>query len=318
MRISAKGETGLYAAAGKIIGQSQATQREIERAERVQEQLRSIAASKEMAQFNHQLVLDKAKFNMMMDVEAEKRAKAWEIEKMELRSRMDFAEDEQNRLQRNKEYDLAIKQLNENPIYARLTPEEKLQAKQILEMRKYTTAPVFQQDNLTEEEQLRQDMRKAMFGEEVPAPDVSGKKTGVSTTGQETSLEIINSKTGERGTIPVTSQAIAEAQGWQVVRTITPETTTKEGKFNLTYLSPIANIYRISKLLGAMRGAQRAAQPKQKPAKYEPEKMKTRQEVLEALQPEPSVVPERWGGTKKEGADIPESYKKFAKKYFRW
>jgi hypothetical protein len=140
IRIQPENLSGLYAKAAKIIGQSQAAQREIERAEKIQDQLRSIAASKEMAQFNQQLALDRAKFDAMMDVEAEKRAKAWQIEKMEMASRIDFAEAEKKRLQSNQQYDLAIKQLNENPIYARLTPEEKDNAKQILEMRKYTTA----------------------------------------------------------------------------------------------------------------------------------------------------------------------------------
>jgi len=154
--------TGLYSKAAKLVGESQKAQKEIEQAERVQEQLRSIAASKEMAEFQNQLTLDRAKYNSMMDLEAEKRAKAWDIEKMELRSRMDFAEEERKRMERNKEYDMAIKQLYENPIYAKLTPDEKIQAEQILEMRKYTNQPVF--PRMTEEDEITRLMKTAMGG----------------------------------------------------------------------------------------------------------------------------------------------------------
>jgi len=143
IKISPEGQTQRAALAGSIIGGYKKAQEKVERAERMQSQLRSIAAQKEMAEFNYQLQLDKAKFYAAMDLEGEKRAKMWELDKMELRSRADFAEDERKRLQKEREIDNAIKQLYNNPIYAKLSPKNKEDAHRILEMRKYTTAPVF-------------------------------------------------------------------------------------------------------------------------------------------------------------------------------
>lgn len=140
MKIPAKGKTERAALAGQIIGGYKAAAEAAERAERQQRYLQTLAAQKEMAVFNQQLLLDRAKFNAAMDLEEEKRARTWSLEKMELRSRMDFAEDERKRLQREREMDNAIKQLYENPIYAKLSPEQKQRARMVLEMRKYTTA----------------------------------------------------------------------------------------------------------------------------------------------------------------------------------
>jgi hypothetical protein len=114
MRIPAKGKTQLAAAAGKLIGEAQATQEAIERSQRVQERLQSLAIQKEMAQFNQQLAIDRAKFNLAMDLEEEKRARQWQLEKMELASRIDFEESERKRAAEKAEYEAGIRLIQEN------------------------------------------------------------------------------------------------------------------------------------------------------------------------------------------------------------
>jgi hypothetical protein len=114
MRIPAKGKTKLAAAAGKLIGEAKATQEAIERSERVQERLQSIDAQKELAKFNQQLAIDRAKFHAAMNLEEEKRARQWQLEKMELASRIDFEESERKRAAEKAEYEAGIRLIQES------------------------------------------------------------------------------------------------------------------------------------------------------------------------------------------------------------
>lgn len=147
MKIPAKGKTGLYAQAAKIIGQAQAASRaasrEIERAEQIQSSLRSIAASKELAAYRENIAIAREKRAMDRQLERDEILEQWDRERLYLRSKLDFQEDERKRLENNRQIDMAIKQLDTNPIYSNLSSTEKDQARQILEMRRYTTAPVF-------------------------------------------------------------------------------------------------------------------------------------------------------------------------------
>lgn len=114
IKIPPKGQTERAALAGQIIGKYRAAQQEIERTERIQARLQSIAAQKEMAEFGYQLALDRAKFNATMDLEEEKRSRTWELEKMELRSRIDFEKEERKRIQNEEEYEAGVRIINES------------------------------------------------------------------------------------------------------------------------------------------------------------------------------------------------------------
>lgn len=114
MKIPAEGATERAAAAAKIIGTAAAAQRDIEHAQRMQERLQSIAAQKELAEFEYRLQIDRAKFNAAMGFEEEKRARLWDIEKMELRSRIDFEKAEKARTQEEAEYEAGVKIINES------------------------------------------------------------------------------------------------------------------------------------------------------------------------------------------------------------
>lgn len=72
-----------------------------------------LQTEKEMALFNHQIQMERMKFDSLLEFEKEKRAKTWEMEKMNMRSQIDFADDEKKRQQRLTEYDAGIKYIRE-------------------------------------------------------------------------------------------------------------------------------------------------------------------------------------------------------------
>jgi len=108
IRVTPEGEAGRMAEVGKIVGQAQAAQQRIEQAVRTQERLASIEAQKELAIFNHQLQLDRAKYHAYMDFEGERRAREWELEKMEMSSRLDFQQEEKKRLEDTEKYNTGV------------------------------------------------------------------------------------------------------------------------------------------------------------------------------------------------------------------
>jgi len=108
------GYAKLYAGAGRIVGEAKRAERESERAADIAGRLLTMQNQQEMAVFNNQLALDRAKFAQLMDFELDKRSQQWQIEKMELRSRLDFQEEEAERLKRTKLYNQAIEDVKTN------------------------------------------------------------------------------------------------------------------------------------------------------------------------------------------------------------
>ena len=83
-----------------LAGEAKAATRAADRQERMASEIRRIKAQKEMRSFNAEL-----------DLEAERRARAWEVEKMETRSRLDFEREERRRIQEEDEKESKIKSL---------------------------------------------------------------------------------------------------------------------------------------------------------------------------------------------------------------
>lgn len=107
-------EAYLYAQAGKVIGEAQRRKEEAQRAQEIADRLRTFEMQKEMTLFNQQLELDRMKFARQMDFEDEKRARVWQLEKMDIASRNDFMQEEAKRTQRFAEYDTGMKYIAEN------------------------------------------------------------------------------------------------------------------------------------------------------------------------------------------------------------
>lgn len=86
IKVQPKGMAGLYSRLGALAGQAEAARRAEENLRRMEMQLSQQEHAREMATFNAQLRL-----------QTEQRARMWELEKMDMRSRVDFEREEKNR-----------------------------------------------------------------------------------------------------------------------------------------------------------------------------------------------------------------------------
>ena len=96
------------------VRQTQQSEREIARGEAVAGQIRQIEASKELAEFNAQLAIDKMKFNAQFQVERDNRAMAFELEKEQMKQVTDFAREERKRNEALDQWEATDKYLNEH------------------------------------------------------------------------------------------------------------------------------------------------------------------------------------------------------------
>lgn len=74
--------------------------------------------------------------DMMIDLQMQERAKLWEIDKMQLRSQMDFQREEQQRQRKMDSIDSAIQQIDKEVLAGRITEQEAYPIKQKLELSK--------------------------------------------------------------------------------------------------------------------------------------------------------------------------------------
>lgn len=101
-------------ALGAAAGKSRQATAQIERNERVASQIRGIQASKEMAEFNAELDVQKLKQVQVIQMQAEARAQQWDIEKATLASQADFARQERQRNEALDQYEATEKYLDEH------------------------------------------------------------------------------------------------------------------------------------------------------------------------------------------------------------
>lgn len=111
--------------AAQMKGEERVAQQELERTERLQAQQR---------EFEYRTAIRQQ--DMAIDLQMQERAKAWEIEKMELRSRMDFQREEQQRVRKLDSLDSAIQQIDKEVLAGRMTEQEAYPIKQKLELSK--------------------------------------------------------------------------------------------------------------------------------------------------------------------------------------
>ena len=93
-------------AAAQRAGEAQAALREAEKAERLQAQ---------QMEFDYRQALRQQ--DTVIDLQMQERSKMWEIEKMELRSRMDFEREEKKRQRVLDELDAAVKYINDSDLF---------------------------------------------------------------------------------------------------------------------------------------------------------------------------------------------------------
>lgn len=100
----------------------QLRQRELDRQQQAEQFNMQLAAQREMKQLDFQ-----------MEMEKYRRANVWEIEKMELRSRLDFENEERKRQQRIAEFDAQEKAIDEAVKTGQLTSEQAQKQKSALQ-----------------------------------------------------------------------------------------------------------------------------------------------------------------------------------------
>lgn len=110
------GEAAAIAQAGGAIGKAQRAEEDRAAARQFAMQQAQIKHSKEMAKFEAELRLQRDQQGMLWELEKENRAKAWDLEKMELRSRNDFMEEERERAETLKDFKLAMKAIDEQRV----------------------------------------------------------------------------------------------------------------------------------------------------------------------------------------------------------
>jgi len=106
-----KGLVGAYGQLGKLAGEAQKEKERIARLERAAARLQEIQWAKERQVLDHQ-----------WNIEAYNRSKSWQIEKMEIASRMDFEREEADRQQKLADVRAKEKAIQESDI---LSEEEK-------------------------------------------------------------------------------------------------------------------------------------------------------------------------------------------------
>lgn len=92
--------------AAQMVGEERAAQQQLEVSERRQAQQR---------EFEYRTAIRQQ--DMAIDLQMQERAKLWEIDKMELRSRLDFEREEKKRQRVLDEYDAAIKYINDSDLF---------------------------------------------------------------------------------------------------------------------------------------------------------------------------------------------------------
>ena len=125
IEIRPSGESTAYAAAGQTIGKAERGKEERARGERQTQQAQDLAARQRADQMAMDWELQKMQMRSQLDFQQElrdkqyeydkfNRAKEWEVEKMGLASRFDFEQEEKERLRTNAMYDAAKETLEDN------------------------------------------------------------------------------------------------------------------------------------------------------------------------------------------------------------
>ena len=125
------GQGALTAALAKSSGEAIAAQKAAELAQRLAESAEQRKAQREQFQLTLQAEREKKMIDYTMEMEKYKRAKGWEIEKMETTSRLDFEKEEKSRIQKEQMYETKKQAILDA---SGLTPEQKKQLSAKLDM----------------------------------------------------------------------------------------------------------------------------------------------------------------------------------------
>lgn len=159
--------------------------------------------------------------DIMIDLQMRERAKLWEIEKMEITSRMDFERSEATRQRELQEQDLRIKALTD-AYRKKLIPKDEYEA---LVLQEKTNLPVYNQLMINKRLQAKADPIEAMIAERLKGRIYGGADVTETTvvppttrtipTGKRT--VIVKDSEGNVGPIPAENLDEALARGATIV-----------------------------------------------------------------------------------------------------
>lgn len=143
IRIEQPNLATLYGRAAALIGRAQRAREQEQLAERRISQFRSIEAQRESQQIQIEQQRNMRLLDAQLDLEMYERSKRWEIDKMQLRSQVDFQREEQIRQRKLDSFDSAVQQIDKEVLAGRMTEQEAYPLKLKYEMNKMgVDAPV--------------------------------------------------------------------------------------------------------------------------------------------------------------------------------
>ena len=163
------GTVAPIAGIAKQAGEAQASQESKERQSRLSLQLLTQQHQRNMLQIEAEL-----------DLEKQRRAGLWEIEKLETRSRLDFQQEEQNRIEKQQQVKSKLDAINKAVSNGYITTEQgelaKMDVQSDVRMYAYPQAP----KQLTPQQQIEEQLLKQLMGED---GGVGGNIAGAGTVG---------------------------------------------------------------------------------------------------------------------------------------
>lgn len=197
---------------GVLAGQSVAAQREIEYARTMQQRLIQMEHEKEMTQFRAQL-----------DLQASMRSQQWELEKMEIRSRTDFAREESGRQQKLAEKQSRLDALERAFKEGQISEEDYQNA----HLQESTDVPFYtyakQAERAAATTAARQDPVKQYIAQMLAEEQPGAAPTAPATTGR---IRVVSPQ-GQSGTIEAAEWPTYQAQGFRLLSSTKPESPEK-------------------------------------------------------------------------------------------
>jgi len=135
--------TGLAQQAGQAVAAREQIQRQFERDTRMEEIATQIQARREDMRMAQEFERRAKALDLELELAKYARSKEWEIEKMEIRSRLDFENEEKSRLTRKAEFQQKISSLNkavDDGKISRDQADQQIQALELLELGAETAA----------------------------------------------------------------------------------------------------------------------------------------------------------------------------------
>ena len=176
-----------------LSGQADRAKRE----EQISLKREEMAARKQESQADRAFRREMTEFDAQLRIESSKRSKMWEVEKMEMRSRLDFQEEEQTRMRKKQETDVKLEKLDEEFEKGMLTGEEYKRIKAKIEYG--VTLPSQRIDPM---KQMIANMMQQGGEEVAPEPEKKGFGEGIRDWAYNLGSEEVSNKPQEAEQLP--------------------------------------------------------------------------------------------------------------------